>query len=219
MNDANRESIFKMLAEGTLNPEEAAKLLARLSEEEQSTKAGQSNTGTSQTSTKGSKSDRDKRDRDRAESDKAPTEKVAITGADGKEKVIEVPSGLVPMITKIIAEQVKEQTIKVARETATGAKNLILNKFDEVRDTIKTAVSGGNKKPVVLPTPPPTPEETKRATARRQILAMVQAGTITAVDAGRLIRELDALQEFENAQSGPKDDDDDSSATRSKNRR
>ena len=35
MNDANRESIMKMVSEGTLRPEEAAKLLARLTEDEE----------------------------------------------------------------------------------------------------------------------------------------------------------------------------------------
>ncbi len=198
MNDANRESIMRMVAEGTLRPEEGARLLARLSEEEKAASAS-AKAAAAEASAKQAKAERE-------EAAKTTTEKVAIKGADGSSKVIEVPSSLVPMVTKIIGEQIKEHTIRVARETATGAKNLVLNKFDEVRDTLKTAVQGGNKKAKVAPEdekPKITPEEQKQADARRQILTMVQSGHITAVDAGKLIRELDALQAFEKKQAEP----------------
>lgn len=188
MNDANRESIMKMLAEGTLRPEDAAKLLARLTEEEQAAAKTRAQT----------KSEADAKER--AEKAKPATEKIAIPNADGTDRVIEVPSGLVPMITRMVGEALKQHTQKVARETAIGARNMVLNKYDEVRDTIKTAMSGGGKKAKLEAKSNALPEEDKQFAARRQILQMVQNGRITAVAAGRLIQEVDALHAFEKKQ-------------------
>ncbi len=191
MNDANRESIMKMVAEGTLRPEEAAKLLARLTDEEQAQAKTRAHDKVVEEA------------RISAEKAKPATEKISIPGPDGTERVVEVPSSLVPMIGKMVGEAVKQHAQKVAKETAIGARNMVLNKADEVRATIRTAMKGGSKKPKIEDKPAEPTEEDKKIAARRQILQMVQNGRITATDAGRLVRELDALQAYETGQSQP----------------
>lgn len=191
MNDANRESIMKMVAEGTLRPEEAAKLLARLTDEEQAAAKTRAHDKVVEEA------------RISAEKAKPATEKILIPGPDGTERVVEVPSSLVPMIGRMVGEAVRQHAQKVAKETAIGARNMVLNKADEVRDTIRTAMKGGNKKPKIEDKREEPTEEDKKIAARRQILQMVQNGRITATDAGRLVRELDALQAYETGQSQP----------------
>ena len=193
MNDANRESIMKMVADGTLRPEEAAKLLAKLSDEEESAKAQ----ATAQT-----KLDTEKSKQEKQEKVKPAMEKITIPNADGTERTIEVPSSLVPMIGKMVGEALKQHTKKVVKESVAGAKIMAQNKYDEVRDTLKTAIKG-NKKPKEDDKPEIAPMENKRFEARKQVLQLVQNGRITAVEAGRLIQEMDALEAYEEKQSQP----------------
>ena len=191
MNDANRESIMKMLSEGTLRPEEAAKLLAKLTEDEEAAAKARAQTKANDEA------------KEKAEKARPATEKISIPTADGGERVVEVPSSLVPMITRMVGEAIKQHTKKVAKETVTGAKNMVLNKRDEVVDTIKTAFSGSGKKPKATDAPQIAHEEEAGFAARKQILQMVQNGRITAKDAGKLIQELDALQAYEKGQAAP----------------
>ncbi len=92
MNDANRESIMKMVGDGTLRPEEAAKLLAKLSDEEEAAKA-QANAKT-----------KIEAEKEKTEKAKPAMEKITMPNADGTERTIEVPSSLVPMIGKMVGE-------------------------------------------------------------------------------------------------------------------
>ena len=191
MNDANRESIMKMVAEGTLRPEEAAKLLARLTDEEQAAAKTRAHDKAAEDA------------RINAEKAKPTTEKISIPGPDGTERVVEVPSSLVPMIGKMVGEAVRQHAQKVAKETVVGARNMVLNKADEVRDTIKTAMKGGSKKPKIEAKPVEPTQEDKKIAARRQILQLVQNGRISAIEAGRLVREVDALEAYETKQAQP----------------
>jgi hypothetical protein len=191
MNDANRESIMKMLSEGTLRPEEAAKLLAKLTEDEEAATKARAQTKANDEA------------REKAEKVRPATEKISIPTADGGERVVEVPSSLVPMITRMVGEAIKQHTKKVAKETVTGARNMVLNKRDEVVDTLKTAFKGGGKKSKTDVAPQITREEEPQFAARRQILQMVQNGRITARDASKLIQELDALKAYEKGQAAP----------------
>lgn len=193
MNDANRDSIMKMVADGTLRPEEAAKLLAKLTEEEEDAKAQ---------ATAKTKVEANKEKTEKAEKAKPAMEKITIPSADGSERTIEVPSSLMPMIGRMVGEAVKQHTKKVVKESVAGAKIMAQNKYDEVRDTLKTAIKGG-KKPKEDDKPEIAPVEDKRFEARRQILQMIQNGRITAGDAGRLIQELDALEAYEEKQAQP----------------
>lgn len=190
MNDANRESIMKMVGDGTLRPEEAAKLLAKLSDEEEAAK------------TQASAKTKAEADKEKTEKAKPTMEKITIPNADGSERTIEVPSSLMPMIGRMVGEAVKQHTKKVVKESVAGAKIMAQNKYDEVRDTLKTAIKG-NKKAKEDDKPEIAPTEDKRFAARKQILQMVQNGRITAADAGRLIQELDALEAYEEKQSQP----------------
>ncbi len=193
MNDANRESIMKMVGDGTLRPEEAAQLLAKLSDEEEAAKT--------QASAK-TRAEADKEKIEKAEKTKPTMEKITIPSADGSERTIEVPSSLMPMIGRMVGEAVKQHTKKVVKESVAGAKIMAQNKYDEVKDTLKTAIKG-NKKAKEDDKPEIAPTEDKRFAARKQILQMVQNGRITATDAGRLIQELDALEAYEEKQSQP----------------
>ena len=193
MNDANRDSIMKMVADGTLRPEEAAKLLAKLTDEEEAAKA--------QAIVK-SKTEAANENVEKTEKPKSTMEKITIPNADGSERTIEVPSSLMPMIGRMVGEAVKQHTKKVVKESVAGAKIMAQNKYDEVRDTLKTAIKGG-KKPKEDDKAETAPAEDKRFEARRQLLQMVQNGRITAGDAGRLIQELDALEAYEEKQAQP----------------
>lgn len=213
MDEGKRESIFRMVADGTITTDEAARMLARLKEEELAIGGAKAEVDARE---KKAKSEKSKSDKQQTDEEERPQRPFAIKGADGKDKIIELPDGLVQQVSRLIAEQVKEHSIRVARETATGAKNLVLNKFDELRDGVKSKLQGGGKREETPAPPAPTAEELRRADARRRILGMVQNGQITALDAGKLIRELDALEAFEKRDDEPKDD---GSAKGSKGRR
>ena len=115
---------------------------------------------------------------------------------DGTSYVIEVPPGLVPALMKTAGVYIKEASRTAAQEAWSGLKVMVKNKTEEVKDTVKTKVTGGGSKQETAK-PVVDSSEAQRSEARFKVLQMVQNGRITAEDASRLIQQMDALHASE----------------------
>lgn len=192
MNETERERIMRLLAEGALRPEEAAKLLAAIAESEGAAAPKQPAAG----------------DKEKTPEKEKPKTKgkpqlmeVQMQRPDGTHYTVEVPPSLVPMIMKMAGVAIRESARTATREAWDGLKTMVRNKTEEVKTTVRGRMTRPES-PKAEPEPAPTPEQEQNAEARRRILQMVQNGRITASDASRLIQQLDALQKFREAQGG-----------------
>lgn len=190
MNETERDRILRMLAEGTLRSDEAAKLLAALAESEAAVAP---------------KPQPEKPKEPEKPRTKPQLMEVQLQRPDGSNYTVEVPPSLVPMIMKVAGVALKETARTATQEAWTGFKTLVRNKTDEVKTTVKDRVSRPGDKPDEKPAP--TPEEETQAESRRRILQMVQNGRINAADASRLIQQLDALKEYRKRQQPEPTDD------------
>jgi hypothetical protein len=175
MNETERDRILTMVAEGALRPTEAAQLLASLAETPPTSAAP------------AAKGDA------RAASAEAPVE-IQMRRPDGTYYTVQVPQNLVAIFWEVAKVHLKEQLRTVAKETAQGARNMVLNQTDEIRALLRRRMTGTS--PAIQQT---APEEEDKAEARRRILVMVQEGRLNAADAGRLIEQVDSLAEFRKA--------------------
>jgi hypothetical protein len=199
MNDTDREQrdrILKMLADGTLRPDEAAKLLAALSPQPEPAVGKQEakKAAKDDAKEKGKEKDKDK--------PKPQLMEVQMQRPDGSHYTVEVPPSLVPMIMKMAGVAIRESARTASKEAWDGFKTMVKNKTEEVKTTVKDKVARPTGKTAVAT--PPAPEEDPQFEARRRILQMVQNGRITAADASRLIQELDALKDYQQNAEGSK---------------
>jgi len=197
MNDTDREQrdrILTMLAEGTLRPDEAARLLAALSPTEDGTGKKPDPAKKSTASEENQEKVKDK------EKDKSRPQmmEVQMQRPDGSNYTVEVPPSLVPMIMKMASVAIRESARTASIEAWDGFKNMVRNKTDEVKTTVKDRMARPPAKTAAA-APEPPQEGDPQYEARRSILQMVQNGRITASAAGRLIQELDALHDYQNA--------------------
>jgi hypothetical protein len=187
MNDTDREQrerILKMLSEGTLRPDEAAKLLAALAPAEEAAAK----------KPEPAKKE-EKEPAQKEEKAKQQMMEVQMQRPDGSNYTVELPPSLVPMIMKMAGVAIRESARTASKEAWDGFKTMVRNKADEVKDTVKEKVARPAGK--TTPQAAPAPEEDPQFEARRRILQMVQNGRITAQDASRLIQELDALRDYQ----------------------
>ena len=179
MNETEKDRILSMVAEGVIRPAEAAQLLAALAEE---TPAAKPKTAEPEA---------------KRVPDKAPTMEVQMQRADGSTYTIEVPTTMVPMFMSLAGAAIKESARAAVKEAWTGAREGAKNKFAEAQKAVKAKVSGAAAKPTSQTAPTTVSEEQIQAQeARKRILQMVQNGRVSAEDAGKLIQQLDALQEY-----------------------
>ena len=171
MNETERDRILRMVSEGTLRPHEAAHLLAALAEEPDTA---------------------DKK-KEKSEKKNAPLMEVQMERPDGSHYTVRVPPSLVPMLWEIAKATVRESARSAAQDTWDGLKTVVKKKTNQVTTTVRDRLtsSRGQVKPGES-LPALTAGEQQEASARRQILDMVQDGRITAADAGRLIGQVDA---------------------------
>ena len=122
--------------------------------------------------------------------------------ADGSSYTIQVPPNLVPLFWNIAKVAIKESARTAAQETWSGFKHIVRKKTREVSKNVKNRVTSIGSRP---PAPVEAEEEDgiDRIEARHQILQMVQNGRLTAVDAARLIEQLDALDLYVKARAIP----------------
>ena len=171
MNETEKQRILKMVAEGALQPSEAAHLLAALAEESEASN--------------GAKAD------DKAKpKPHAPMLEVQMQRPDGTHYVVQVPPNLGRMLWEMSKVAIKESARNTTKEAWSGFKHIVRNKTQEVKVNVQTRLAG--TKPEGMPAL--SPEQEKQAEARRRILQMVQNGRITAIDASHLIQQLDAMQ-------------------------
>jgi len=185
MSETERDRILRMLSEGTLRPDEAAKLLAALAE------------GAAPAAPKPQAPPEKPKEKEKPKA-KPQLMEVQMQRPDGSNYTVEVPPSLVPMIMKMAGVAIKESARTATQEAWSGFKTMVRNKTDEVKTTVKDRVSRPNEK--VEEKTAPTPEEETQAESRRRILQMVQNGRINAADASRLIQQLDALHEYRKRQ-------------------
>jgi hypothetical protein len=198
MNDTDREQrdrILKMLADGTLRPDEAAKLLAALSPAEDA--AAKKQEAARKAAAKEKEDDKEKGKEKEKEKGKPQMMEVQMQRPDGSNYTVEVPPSLVPMIMKMAGVAIRESARTASIEAWDGFKTMVRNKTDEVKTTVKERVARPAGK--TAPAPEAAPVEDPQFEARRRILQMVQNGRITAADASRLIQELDALNDYQKA--------------------
>lgn len=171
MNETERDRILRMVAEGTLRPHEAAHLLAALADDpapagkkkEKPTKSG------------------------------PPLMEVEMERPDGSHYTLKVPPSLVPMLWEFTKATVRESARSAAHDTWDGLKTIVKRKTNEVKTNVRDRLTGPKgKDKVISKSPPVSIAAQKQAEARRQVLDMVQAGQLTADDAGRIIKQLDA---------------------------
>ena len=178
MNETEKDRILSMVAEGIIRPNEAAQLLAKLAEETPAPKA------------------KETEPEKKRPAEKAPTMEVQMQRADGSTYTIEVPTTMVPMFMSLAGAAIKESARAAAKEAWTGIKDGAKNKFTEAKDAVKAKVSGAGGKTLELPAPALTEEQKQSQEERKLVLQMVQNGRVSAEDAGKLIQQLDALQEY-----------------------
>ena len=186
MNETEKDRILSMVAEGIIRPAEAAQLLAALAEETNAAKPKDKAKETEPEKKRGP--------------DKAPTMPVQIQRADGSTYTIEVPTSMVPMFMSIAGAAIKESARAAAKEAWTNVKDGAKNKFSEARQAVKAKVSGAGSKTPEPAAPVLSDEQVQSHEARARILQMVQNGRVSAEDAGKLIQQLDALQEYQKRQ-------------------
>ncbi len=182
MNENEKERILRLIADGTINSQEGAQLLAALSPTNNlpAVIAVASET--------------------KPEEKKRPVAQdveVQLQRGDGSFYTVRVPPTLAPMLWEVTKATVREGVRAAAEDVREGMKAIIRRNTDEIRRSTKERFSG--KKPVVVQEALPAPaddSEEKRLNARRQLLALVQEGKITADDAGRLIQQLDSHFEY-----------------------
>lgn len=183
MNETERERIMQMVSDGTLRPNEAAQLLAALNETQ---------TASGSTSAEAPK---------QSAKPKPEMMEVQMQRPDGSHYTVEVPPSLVPMLMKMAGVAIKESARTATIEAWAGFKTMVRNKTEEVKETVKTSMSGSRPKAAV-PTEAVTKTESG-AEARRRLIQMVQNGRISAADAARLIEQLDALQAYQTSHPAP----------------
>lgn len=180
MNEPEKERILQMLSEGILRPDEAAGLLAVLADEPEPAPEPK-------------KKSEEAADKPKPKP-KEPLMEVQMQRPDGSSYTVQVPPNLVPLFWQIAKVAIKESARNAAQETWSGLKHIVRNKTNEVKTNVKNRVNSIGSKPESVAMPV---EEEDQFEARRRILQMVQNGRINAVDAGRLIQQLDALQEYQ----------------------
>jgi hypothetical protein len=173
-----KERILKMLDDGLVSPQEAAKLLTALQEH---------NAAKAQAAAEiKSEPPADKQEKTKTQ--------VQMKNADGSSYTIEVPPGLVPAIAKVTGEYIKQSVKTAANDAWDGFKVMVKNKTTEVKTNVSNKVRGTSKDSEDK-TAPATAQNTTQQEARKRIIQMVQNGRIGADEAARLIQQLDALQE------------------------
>ena len=183
MNETEKDRILNMVAEGVIRPAEAAQLLAALAEESPASKAKEA--------PKAAEAEK------KRVPDKAPTMEVQMQRADGSSYTIEVPTNMVPMFMSLAGAAIKESARAAAKEAWDGIKDGAKNKFSEAREAVKAKVSGNGGKTPDVAAPAFSDEQLKAQESRKLVLQMVQNGRVSAEDAGKLIQQLDALQEYQ----------------------
>lgn len=171
-----KERILKMLDDGMISPQEAAKLLTALQEHNAAKAQAKTEVKTETPAAKQEK----------------PKTQVQMQNVDGSQYTIEVPPGLVPAIAKVTGEYIKQSVKTAATDAWDGFKVMVKNKTTEVKTNVTNKVRGGSKEDKVKITA--TAENTTQQEARKRIIQMVQNGRIGADEAARLIQQLDALQ-------------------------
>lgn len=188
MSETEKERVLRMVAEGTLRPQEAAQLLAALSDTLDAPEKPADKPVSKSAA------------REKPEESKETVE-VQVQRPDGTTRTVQLPPGLVPMFWELAKNEIKESARTAAQETWSGLKTIVRNKTNEVKSNVKERFTSGKTKPEEPP--PPDPAEVQQGEARRQILQMVQNGRISAEDAGRLIQQLDAHLAYQKAQESP----------------
>jgi polyhydroxyalkanoate synthesis regulator phasin len=171
MNEAEKERILTLVAEGTLRPAEATRLLAAIAALEE-------------------KPAETKAEAAQEDEQKQPTVEFKLQRPDGTHTVVQVPASLFPMLIQVLKVAAKESLRSAGQDIVAGTKVIVRRKVKDIKKRARSIIDGRPD------TSAAASEETTEAEheARRRILQMVQNGRITADEASRLIREIDAIE-------------------------
>ncbi len=190
---SEQDSILKMVSEGILRPEEAAKLIAALN-----APPAQEPASTAKPAEAKPVAEPPKAETKEEEKKRPATMEVQMQRPDGTYYTVHVPTGLIPAVLKIAGVSIKESLKQNSQEAWDGFKTMVKRRATEVKDNVKDKVTGKGKaeeEPIVTTTPtPPQNEPTFRkdlSHERQVILRMVQNGRLSAEEASRLIAAMD----------------------------
>lgn len=173
MNETEQDRILQMVSEGTLRPEEAARLLAALAAEQKPGAEGERAPGPE------------------IQRPRQPMLEVQMQRPDGTYYTVQVPPNLAPMLWKMAQVAIRESARTAAQEAWSGFKHIVSERTTAVKNGVRERVTGQSAARPALKQSPAVEQEIE---ARRRLLQMVQNGRLTAVDAARLIDQMDALK-------------------------
>ncbi|HEV2473131.1 MAG TPA: hypothetical protein VGS41_10725 [Chthonomonadales bacterium] len=173
MNEPEKERILKLVAEGSLRPAAAAELIASLSEEAPKPAGDQAPSS-------------------KTKAQKAPSKpiEVEMERPDGTHYTLQVPQNLLPMFFQFARVTIREAARRKAQESWSTIKCTVKRRTEEVKSSVHSKV---RRRGAAENGQPDDDRSDTSIEGRRQILQMVQNGRITAEDAARLIRQIDAL--------------------------
>jgi hypothetical protein len=170
MNQAEKDRILELVAEGTLRPAEATRLLAAIAALEE-------------------KPAEPKPEPSPEAEQKPPTIEFKLQRPDGTHTVVQVPASLFPMLVQVLKVAAKESLRSAGQDIVAGTRVIVRRKVKDIRKSVQSLMDG---RPEAPETETPT---AARQEARLRILQMVQNGRINAEEADRLIREIDGIEE------------------------
>lgn len=187
------ETILKMVSEGVLKPEEAARLLSAMQQPAQPAPppTPPKPEAPAKPAPAAAKAEEPK--------ERAATMEVQMQRPDGTFYTVQVPTGLIPAVMKIAGVSIKESIKQNSAEAWDGFKQMVKRKTDEVAGNVKDRVTGNYRKPeepttteeTITTTFQPTQSRPDRTAEQQLILKMVQNGRLTAEDASRLLSQMD----------------------------
>lgn len=186
------ETILKMVAEGALKPEEAARLLSAM--KQPIPEAAPHPTPQPEAAPKPAPAAKAEEPKERA-----ATMEVQMQRPDGTFYTVQVPTGLIPAVMKIAGVSIKESIKQNSTEAWDGFKQMVKRKTDEVKVNVKDRVTGNYRKAeeavaeveTIDVAFTPAQPKADRSAERQLILKMVQNGRLTAEDASRLIAQME----------------------------
>ncbi len=181
--------ILRMVAEGTLKPDEAVRLLAAMKQANAEPPPPPQPEAPAKPTTAAPPPppQEDKR---------AATMEVQMQRPDGTFYTVQVPTGLIPAVMKIAGVSIKESIKQNSAEAWDGFKQMVKRKADDVRTDVKDKLTGHRKAEeavteTIITTCEPVAPKPDRTQERQLVLKMVQNGRLSAEEATRLLAQME----------------------------
>lgn len=200
MQETDRERILRLVAEGVLRPDEAARMIEALNRAQAQaaqTNGAEKNAGAAASPAEKSPLEKEKSASQSPKTGRPPLQTVEIQRPDGSRYTLEVPPGLVPAFMRLAGVYVKEQARTATQEAWGGLKVMVKRSFREMKTNLRSRVGGTPQKKEEAVGP--SPKELQKREERLRLLRMVEMGRLKAEEAERIWEQLDALHSEQKA--------------------